>query len=201
MRRPTAASSNFSLLKAAFAGALVLAITASCSDSTSPRDHLQDGVQSIEIVVPDSLKRAIIAQSSDNKLAPATFSAGVLVGGSAAAAPSAVGGYKYTLSHVPFAPEAIPSIAPAPLFDDGYLAHVPLGFDFNFYGNVYNEVNVFSNGLMMFGPAVTANTGFFRGDMIPNAAIPNNIIAFAWTDWQPNKVPGSIRYETRGEAP
>ena len=201
MRRPTAFSSNFSLIRTGVAGALVLAISASCSDSTSPREHLQDGVQSIEIVVPDSLKRAIIAQASDNKLAPATFSADVLVGGSSAAASSAVGGYKYTLSHVPFAPEPIPSIAPAPLFDDGYLAHVPLGFDFNFYGNVYNEVNVFSNGLMMFGPAVTANTGFFRGDMIPSTAIPNNIIAFAWTDWQPNKVPGSIRYETRGEAP
>lgn len=201
MRRPTAYSAPKNLFRAGVAGAFVLAMTVSCSDSTSPRDGLQDGVQSIEIVVPDSLKRAIIAQASDTKLVPMGMSADVVVGGSSAVASAVAGGYKYSLSRVPFAPEAIPSIAPAPLYDDGYLAHVPLGFDFNFYGNVYNEVNVFSNGLMMFGPAVTANTGFFRGDVIPNPPIPNNIIAFAWTDWQPNKVPGSIRYETRGEAP
>src|SRR5438105_9293109 len=40
-----------------------------------------------------------------------------------------------------------------------------------------------------------------RGDQIPNAAVPNNMIAFAWTDWEPRNVYGGIRFETRGTAP
>ena len=201
MRRFTAFSALFSLLRAGFAGAPVLAIILSCTDSTSPRDRAaDDGVVSVDIVVPDSVKRALSAQYAANLSAPAAASADILVSSSASLS-SSVSGFKYYVSKVAFAPEAIPSIAPSNLTDDGYLDHVPLGFSFNFYGNLYSEVVVYSNGLIMFGPAVKDPLGFYRGDLIPYPANPNRIIAFAWTDWQPNKVPGSIRYETRGTEP
>jgi len=201
MRRSTGFSAFFSHLRAGSAGAAVLALTLSCSDTTSPRDRAaDDGVVSVEIVVPDSIKAALAAQYSGDLSAPVSASADIVVPPGASLSSSAPS-FRYHLSHVPFAPEAIPSIAPSNLTDDGYLDHVPLGFTFNFYGNEYSEVAVYSNGLVMFGPAVRDPLGFYRGDLIPFLANPNNVIAFAWTDWQPNKVPGSIRYETRGSAP
>ena len=204
MLRLTGFSASF---RAVSVGALVLA-TIACSDNTSPAPGLQDGVNSVEIVVPDSLKAALSAQFaasllnssvkiSANVLAPAFAPAASL--SAACGSGNAFAGYQK--SQVSFAPEAAPSIAPAPLFDDGYLEHVPVGFSFSFYGNAYNEVNVYSNGLVMFGPAVSSPTGFFSGDLIPFAGNPNNIIAMAWADWSPQKVAGGIRYETRGQAP
>jgi len=193
MRRSTAFSPSLSLYKTGSVSAVILAMTLSCTDSMSPKDRAaDDGVVSVDIVVPDSVKRALAAQYSGDLSAPVSASADIVVPPGASLSSSAPS-FKYHLSHVPFAPEAIPSIAPSNLTDDGYLDHVPLGFTFNFYGNGYSEVAVYSNGLIMFG--------FYRGDLIPFLANPNNVIAFAWTDWQPNKVPGSIRYETRGSEP
>jgi hypothetical protein len=207
MLRFTGFSASFSHFRAVSVGTLVLA-TIACSDNTSPAPGLQDGVNSVEIVVPDSLKAALSAQFaasllnssvkiSANVLAPAFAPVASL--SAACGSGNAFAGYQK--SQVAFAPEAAPSIAPAPLFDDGYLEHVPLGFSFSFYGSAYDEVNVYSNGLVMFGPAVSSATGFFSGDLIPFAGNPNNMIALAWTDWSPQKVAGGIRYETRGQAP
>jgi hypothetical protein len=208
MLRFTGISASFSHFRAISAGAIVLATILSCSDNTSPTPGLQDGVNSVEIVVPDSLKAALSAQFTASLLnSPMAISANVLAPASAAVASlsaacgSGSGFAGYGKSAVAFAPEAAPSIAPAPLFDDGYLEHVPIGFSFSFYGVAHNEVNIYSNGFIMFGPAVKASTGFFMGDLIPYAANPNNIIALSWSDWSPQKVAGGIRYETRGQAP
>src|SRR5437667_4462714 len=201
MRRSTAFSPSLSLYKTGSVSAVILAMTLSCTDSMSPKDRAaDDGVVSVDIVVPDSVKRALAAQYSGDLSAPVSASADIVVPPGASRSSSAPS-FTYHLSHVPVAPEAIPSIAPSNLTDDGYLDHVPLGFTFIFYGNGYSEVAVYSNGLFMSGPAVRDPLGFYRGDLIPYAANPNNILAFAWTDWQPNKVPGSIRYETRGSEP
>jgi len=107
----------------------------------------------------------------------------------------------YTESRVAFAPEAAPSIVPSPVYDDGILTDVPVGFGFSFYGNSYDKLNVYSNGFVTFGPAVQNSAGFYRGASIPFSANPNNLIAFAWMDWSPQAVPAGIRYETRGTAP
>jgi hypothetical protein len=208
MLRFTGFSASFSHFRAVSAGAIVLATILSCSDNTSPTPGLQDGVNSVEIVVPDSLKAALSAQFTASLLnSPMAISANVLAPASApvaslsAACGSGNGFAGYEKSKVAFALEAAPGIAPAPLFDDGYLEHVPIGFSFSFYGNAHSEVNIYSNGLVMFGPAVSSPTGFFSGDLIPFAGNPNNIIALAWSDWSPQKVAGGIRYETRGQAP
>jgi len=208
MRRPTGFSAYFSLLSSGSVGAIVLAITLSCSESMSVPRGLQDGVVSTEIVVPDSLKQALAAQYPATLLsAPMAMTANMLIPPAGAnttvaactsGAGSAVG---YTESKVPLAPESAPSIAPFPIYDDGMLEHVPVGFSFNFYGAAYTEVTIYSNGLLMFGPAVRDPLGFYRGDLIPYYTNPNNTIAFAWTDWSPQRVPGGIRYETRGTAP
>jgi hypothetical protein len=215
MRRSTGISANLSRFRAGFAGALVLGITLACGDSggtstmlaPSQGQGLQNGVNSVEIIVPDSLKAALSAQFASTLLnAPTSISANVLAPSVAPLAMLSACGSGgefsgYTKSKVPFAPEGAPSIAPSPLYDDGYLEHVPLGFSFSFHGTAHNEVNIYSNGFIMFGPAVKSSTGFYFGDLIPYAANPNNIIALSWSDWSPQKVAGGIRYETRGEAP
>lgn len=209
MLRPTGFAAYFSLLRSGSVGAIALAMTLSCSESMSVTKGLQDGVISTEIVVPDSLKQALAAQypasllnaptsMTATILAPPTLAAGTTVAACGSGAGSAVG---YTKSKVPLAPESAPSIVPYPIYDDGMLEHVPVGFSFNFYGAAYTEVTIYSNGLLMFGPAVKDPLGFYRGDLIPYYTNPNNTIAFAWTDWSPQRVPGGIRYETRGTAP
>ena len=82
----------------------------------------------------------------------------------------------------------------------------PLGFNFSFYGNSYDKLNVFANGLVTFGTAdfatIQARLGYYSADRIPDAADPNNMIALAWSDWSPSRAGlDAIRYETRGTAP
>jgi len=216
MRRSTLFLGSFSPLKATFAGALALATMVGCSDNMSPAKGLQDGVRSIEIVVPDSLKQALSAQYATSNVvqspasvlsAPMLRSSSVLASPVMSSAVAACGGGAgsafpgYTEARVGFAPEAAPSVVPSPIYDDGILADVPVGFSFSFYGNSYDKLNVYSNGFVTFGTAVQDRDGFYRAASIPLSTNPNNLIAFAWMDWSPQAVPAGIRYETRGTAP
>lgn len=214
MRRSTLFVASFSPLKAAFAGVLALATMVACSDNLSPVKGLQDGVRSIEIVVPDSLKQALSAQYEANSLLQGSasllsaphLSAAVIATPAAHASLAACGGggsafAGYTESRVAFNWEASPSIVPSPVYDDGILVDVPVGFSFSFHGNSYDKLNVYSNGIVTFGPAVQDRDGFYRGGVIPSSVNPNNLIAFAWMDWSPQAVPAGLSYETRGTAP
>lgn len=210
MRRSTSLSAYFSLLRAGSASALVLAIALSCSDATSPNGDAAPALKYIEILVPDSIKNASgmtpnMVGNISVGVAPAIRSSV-----SASSCGSGVTGPEYTFSHVAFAPEAAPAyrilVPPTAAGGDGYTPNVPLGFQFDFYGNSYDKVNVFANGLVTFGATdsatIAASYGWYRADRIPYAANPNNLIALAWTDWSPQRAgPDAIRYETRGTAP
>ena len=165
---------------------------------------MPDGVSYIRVDGSDSAKQAFLQTNPIVVSSVPAPSADVLVTPSPALS-SSVGSFHYVLSHPAFAPEAVPNtiVPQTRITDDGTIVDVPLGFDFNFYGNTYNKVNVYSNGFLTFGTAVTDPTGlgFFRGDAIPYSGNPNNMIAFAWTDWSPQRVVGGIRFETRGTAP
>jgi hypothetical protein len=171
------------------------------------------GVTYLTVYVPDSVKDFWLQAGSATLLnPPVDISANALVP-SAPAFSSSVGAFKYAVSHVPFEVEAIPGISipqaywidpTHPLADaDGSVNDIPLGFSFNFYGNTYDKVNVYANGFLQFGPVQTDPTGagFMKGRFIPSVNLPNNMIAFAWTDWSPQLVDGGVRFETRGTAP
>ena len=164
--------------------------------------RLPNGVSRIDMYVPDSLKAAFLLQQGVWVSADVAASANLLAPTDAARS-SAAAGFKYSISHVPFAPEAIPAIIVPQdsITDDGILKDVPLGFSFNFYGQDYTKVNVYSNGFLLFGTPALDKFGFMSGGFIPLSNPPTNIIAFAWTDWSPQKVAGGIRFETRGDAP
>jgi len=211
MRRPTDVSALFSLLKATSAGALVLAVAVACSDSNGPRvpkDGIPVDVEQVDVVVSDSLKQAQLDQftatllSPPRAIAPSAFAApGAVLSTSAAVCGGGSSDYTVTKLAPPFTPEAIPMYTPSEVVtNDGWLKELPVGFDFVFFGNTYSTVNVYSNGFLKFG--TPENTSIFaNGDKIADPTLPNNIIAFAWVDWEPKNIPGGIRFETRGSAP
>jgi hypothetical protein len=203
MRRSTRISAAFNLLRMGSAGTLLLAAILSCSDNTTaPAKSGLDPNSAVIVLVPDSVKAAVLAQNArDNPLASMRASASAnLLAGPAKDFSALVATPTYVLTEIPFAPEPAPGLALPVLADDGFFADVPIGFAFKFYGNTYDKLNIDYNGFVSFGVGVKGN-GFFLGDRIADPANPNNIIALAWSDWRPDKAPGSITYETRGIAP
>ena len=205
MRRSTVNSASFSLLKATSAGALVLAFAVACSDMTGPdRFKVPASVRYVHINIPDSVKDLMLAQESGTFLAgPAGISANVLAPSSAALSSSSASG-GYAISHPAFSPEEIPRIIVPQdsVSDDGIATGVPLGFSFEFFGIPFDTISIYMNGFMQFGPPVpNFVSGYMLGDALNIANPPTNILAFAWTDWAPQRVVGGIRFETRGSAP
>lgn len=84
------------------------------------------------------------------------------------------------------------------LTDDEVSAPLPIGFEFAFYGNLYDTFYIGSNGFMTFTGG--GDDGCCNGQTIPEANSPDNLIAFDWDDLNPEDG-GTIRYETIGIAP
>ena len=84
------------------------------------------------------------------------------------------------------------------LFDDEVSVLLPIGFSFSFFGNNYTNFQISSNGFLTFNNDFTS--GCCSGQLIPQTATPNNLIAFSWDDMYP---PGgaTIEYFTTGVAP
>jgi hypothetical protein len=66
--------------------------------------------------------------------------------------------------------------------DDQTLGSYPIGFFFNYYGQIYNTFRVCSNGWLSFGSASTA----YLNRPIPTADDPNNLLAVFWDDLIPD---------------
>ena len=208
MRRSTPFSAFFSLFRASLASAFVLVAIVSCSsDNLAPKTDYVVDPNSIHIIsVPDSVKEAYYASlgASPNLLTNAMLSVPARTPSNSVASGSCSSGGQgagYTMSSTGFVRESDPAnVVPLPRDgDDGYVADLPIGFDFNFYGNTYNKLNLYLNGFVTFGSAIAKP--YWTTDGIPAATDPNNMIALAWNDWNPGKVANSIRFETRGTAP
>lgn len=85
------------------------------------------------------------------------------------------------------------------LTDDVVSGVLPIGFNFNFYGNSYSNFYISSNGFIGFSPG-TPN-GCCQGQNIPNASAPNNLVAFAFNDLNPAVNSSVVNYFTTGSAP
>ena len=73
--------------------------------------------------------------------------------------------------------------------DDYSWGSIDLGFDFSFYGNMYDMVNICSNGFITF----TSSSTTYSNQEIPNAGEPNTLLALFWDDLNPNNG-GTIYY-------
>lgn len=106
---------------------------------------------------------------------------------------------------IPWAPEASPEGAldfgEDP--DDGAVP-VEIGFDFEFFGETYDQIAVSTNGVLAFGR--TAIENFYWAEPLPSNRSStegewplNGIVAAAWADLDTSA--GSVNVELRGEAP
>nr|MBN2278861.1 trypsin-like peptidase domain-containing protein [candidate division Zixibacteria bacterium] len=68
------------------------------------------------------------------------------------------------------------------LDDDSYAGPFDIGFAFNFYGNVYTQLYVGSNGIIGFD---TTSMKLRQRTPLPTATTPNNIMAWLWDDLDP----------------
>lgn len=83
--------------------------------------------------------------------------------------------------------------------DDSYGGPLPIGFDFQFYGNTYSQFYVSTNGLVSFG----SGSSTFSNYQIPYSSTPNNFVAPYWDDLCVDYVynSGTVFYETTGVSP
>jgi HYR domain len=208
MRRSTGFSAFFSPLRASLASAVVLVAAISCSsDNLAPKTDAGLDPSAIHIIyVPDSVKAAYYAslaaspELSSNVMlgVPARISATSLA--SAGSCSSSGEASSYTKSAVDFvALSDAANAVPLPRDGDDGWVRLPIGFGFNFYGSAYDSLNLYLNGFVTFGKGV--DSAWYVTGGIPAAATPNSMISLAWNDWNPGKVAGSLRYETRGTAP
>jgi hypothetical protein len=56
--------------------------------------------------------------------------------------------------------------------------NLPIGFSFSFYDNIYNTINVCTNGYAAFA----SSSIIWQNTQIPNTAQPNNMLAVYWDD-------------------
>lgn len=106
---------------------------------------------------------------------------------------------EYEVTSIGFAPDATPTgTHPNLESDDGTTGLIPIGFDFEFFGSTYSQVNISSNGFIGFGADMS--DGCCEGRPIPRADFFNNIIAAVWSDLTPDAA-GRIWYGVSGTAP
>lgn len=82
--------------------------------------------------------------------------------------------------------------------DDKYAGPFPIGFEFNYYGQTFNEFYATTNGLLQFSDPTTA----YSNTCLP--ASYNNTLYVFWDDLRTNvtgQTEGVIQYEVQGEAP
>ncbi len=63
--------------------------------------------------------------------------------------------------------------------DEGYTTAIPIGIDFKFYGELYSNIYISTNGFISFSPLVSA---YFDNKAIPDIDDPNNSIFALWDD-------------------
>jgi hypothetical protein len=97
---------------------------------------------------------------------------------------------------LPSETEYLGTIVASGAHDDEFWGPLPIGFDFVFFGNTYNEFFVSSNGLVTFGIGSAQFTNF----EIPHQNGTENLIAPFWDDLNIDAT-GDIMYQTIGTAP
>lgn len=118
------------------------------------------------------------------------------IGGSATVTYDFIPTADYTVSEIPYEPVIPIDPTELALGDDATAPGISIGFPFKYFDNTYTTLFISSNGLVGFG----APSNSYNAQNFPNAADPDEIIAWCWTDLNPG-AGGTISYETIGTAP
>ncbi len=79
--------------------------------------------------------------------------------------------------------------------DEGTAGPIPIGFDFNFYGEAKQQVYVNTNGVLSFS---NINENIYSNDQIPSAGIPDDMIAPFWDDLD-GRTQGNVYYKQESD--
>lgn len=109
---------------------------------------------------------------------------------------------QYTVTPIPHQAYA-PGLSVSFTQDDTYSEIIPLTFEFNYFGNTYNQVVVSTNGYINFD---TVDAGYFSPwsfqTTIPNAAFPvKNSFLGCYHDINNQDGQGTVTYSVEGSAP
>lgn len=84
-----------------------------------------------------------------------------------------------------------------PLQNEDAASGTPIGFDFEYFGAIFNAVSITSNGYISFSPQVS-----YHNIPMPSVQRPQGLIAPFWDDLDPEQNPDSaVYYQTSGTAP
>lgn len=76
-----------------------------------------------------------------------------------------------------------------PLGDETNVGPIPIGFPFSYYGNIFSDVFVCSNGWVSF----TSTSTSLSNTTLPSTSEPNNTLALFWDDLNPGSA-GTVYY-------
>lgn len=109
----------------------------------------------------------------------------------------------YVYEEIPFAPEAVGGTV-VNMVDDTHSGPFSIGFDFCFFGQVYDQFYIASNGWISFEPPTGAmDVNWTPDGPIPSVAanVPKAAVFAPWTDWHTGLCTNCIYRETVGVAP
>ena len=114
----------------------------------------------------------------------------------------------YTVTQIPFQTYSANTTV-AFNQDDVYSAMIPIGFNFTFFGNSYNQLSVSSNGYITFNNTIAGSNSPWNlnsAQQIPNATLPSNSFFGCYHDMNNSVVVTpplvqSITYGIVGNAP
>jgi hypothetical protein len=108
----------------------------------------------------------------------------------------------YTVAPIPYQIYTATSAVQGTL-DDTFSSPITLGFDFDFYGVSYNQVNISTNGYISFAPQVAGTFAPWSfNQSIPNANFPaKNAFLGCYHDMDNGTAVGTLTYAIIGSAP
>jgi hypothetical protein len=101
----------------------------------------------------------------------------------------------HTISSTTYSPQNTSGTSVS-LSDDSNVGPFNIGFNFEFYGQTFNQFRICTNGFITFGDP----SGRYSPGSFPDASAPNGVVAAYWTDLYPSSG-YYMRYQTTGTAP
>ena len=114
--------------------------------------------------------------------------------------PNSVGTSDYTIESIPFNADPYEGTNIPALTDDSYSGVVDIGFNFCFYGNVYDQLIISTNNYLCFDLTDANGYSPWNTVPVPTGGTVSNSILGPWMDLNPNNG-GSLEYQVLGVAP
>ncbi len=147
-------------------------------------------------VILNNFNQALAPGASGPEVIVPSFASGPVMNTGTWTAADVVGGYSVD-DTITFDFEDISTTGTAIVLSDDSIEQFPIGFTFDYYGSVYTNFYVSSNGFLADNGD---NNGCCTGQPLPDTGAPNGVIAGWWEDLNPS-AGGTVHYQLMGSAP